>query len=70
MEEGIERLYETEETKHSAVYCETVFPRNVRSDTWNVSPAWLPKHELNKDNISPRVSTDGEKLSSLGFNPT
>lgn len=27
-----------------------VFSRNVRSDTCNFSPTWLPKHKLNKNN--------------------
>lgn len=31
------------------VCCQTVSSGNVDSYTHTVSPAWLPKHELNKD---------------------
>ena len=44
------------------VWCyKVVFPRNVRSYTHKVSPTWLPKGDLNKDNTNDsHVNTEGE----------
>lgn len=41
---------------------ETVPPRNVRSYTHEVLPAWLPEHELKKDDHDRHANMDGEKL--------
>lgn len=34
-------------------------PSNVRRDTHDVSPAWLPKRELNEDGINEHVKEGG-----------
>lgn len=67
---------------HQGVWCDTVSPSDVRSNTYNNSPTQLTKHELNKDDInilyqSGQVKTvqrttkecsEQEKSSSLGQN--
>lgn len=43
------------------VDCEIVSPSNVRSYTHNVSPTWLPRHELVKVGISRHAEVGGER---------
>lgn len=40
--------------------CETVFPGSAGSYIRKISPAWLPKHDLNKDNNNGHTKWMGE----------
>lgn len=46
--------------------CEVVSPSHVRSYIHKLSPTWMPKYVLNKDNNGPRKVNE-ERLQ--GFNP-
>lgn len=44
-----------------------MFPRNARSPTCEVSPTWLPKYDLNKEDSNRHANKEGEayEASSL-----
>lgn len=50
LKELLYKVARLQEPENQGVCCEIVFPRNVTSYTHKVSPTWLSKHELNKDN--------------------
>lgn len=57
----VQRDCKSQEIKEFAVCCEIVLPSSVRSYTYKVSPAWLPKPELNKGNIYRHTTVDRER---------
>lgn len=44
---------------------EIACPRNVREATSEVSPIWLPKHDLKKDTTSRHANMEGEKITGI-----
>lgn len=51
-----------EEPESQGVYCEVIFPSNVVNYTSKVSPTWLPKHEMNKDDANGHTNWMGKSL--------
>lgn len=55
------RARRLQETEDQGVFCEAVSPRNLReASPMKVSPRWLRKHNLNKDNSNKHANVEGE----------